>query len=85
MRPFRYVPEGPTFYTTFKVKENLHMIGKIAGLRGKKLADRVEEVLDTVNLGSKAQAGIGLSPGECYRGWPFRIACSVPRNERPGR
>jgi ABC-type multidrug transport system ATPase subunit len=63
-----YVPEQPSFYHTFKVREHLYFTGGIAGLWGKRLRRRVEEVLETVDLSGKAGARVGtLSRGMLQR------------------
>ncbi|KKM08657.1 hypothetical protein SY88_22770 [Clostridiales bacterium PH28_bin88] len=63
-----YVPEKPAFYTTFKVREYLTLIGRTVGLNGIKLKNSVDEVLQVVDLVGKADAKINtLSRGMLQR------------------
>jgi ABC-2 type transport system ATP-binding protein len=65
---FSYVPDQPVFYTTFRVYAYLCQMGRITGLRGKSLRNRVTDILDVVDLESKANARIGtLSRGMLQR------------------
>ncbi|MCD6124211.1 ATP-binding cassette domain-containing protein [bacterium] len=45
-----YMPENPPLYNDMKVKRFLSFVGKLRGLYGKKLADRLEYVRDVCQL-----------------------------------
>ncbi len=63
-----YVPEQPAFYYTFKVHEHLRLMGGISGLWGKRLRQRIDDVLEIVDLTGKAGAKVGtLSRGMLQR------------------
>ena len=44
-----FLPENPYFYKYLTGEETLRFYGKLCGLRGKKLADRTNELLDLVS------------------------------------
>ena len=45
-----FLPESPYFYTFLTGKETLRFFGKLCGLRGEMLTDRVDGLLDLVGL-----------------------------------
>ncbi len=47
------VPQDISLYNNMTVEENLKFIGKLYGIRGKKLSLKVDEIIDEVNLGVK--------------------------------
>lgn len=47
------VPQDISLYNNMTVEENLKFIGKLYGIRGKKLSLKVDEIIDEVNLGMK--------------------------------
>ncbi len=49
-----YVPQELAIYPDLSAAENLRFFGRLQGLRGKELAIRTEEVLETVGLGDRA-------------------------------
>jgi ABC-2 type transport system ATP-binding protein len=59
-----YLPEHNPLYLDMYVKEFLEFIGGVYGISGKKLKDRISEVIDLVGLGLEQKKKIGqLSKG----------------------
>lgn len=59
-----YVPENPRPYESLKVKEFLEFIGKIHGVKGSVLDERIEKFLTAFELRDRAKSNIGsLSMG----------------------
>ena len=50
-----YVPQEIALYTTLNAEENLKFWGRMYGLKGKRLQDRIEYVLDLVGLTDRAK------------------------------
>ncbi|KKM12471.1 antibiotic ABC transporter ATP-binding protein [Clostridiales bacterium PH28_bin88] len=53
-RALGVVPQDIALYTDLTGRENLHFFGRVNGLKGKALAERVEEVLITIGLQERA-------------------------------
>ncbi len=59
-----YLPENPPLYNDLTVEEYLNYVGKLKGLKGAGLKERVEYVVDTVGLEDKFKSVIStLSKG----------------------
>ncbi|MEG0836658.1 MAG: ABC transporter ATP-binding protein [Akkermansia sp.] len=54
-----FLPENPYFYKFFTGSETLAFYGKLCGVRGKKLKDRIDELLDLVGLTDAAGRRLG--------------------------
>ncbi|HVF72486.1 MAG TPA: ABC transporter ATP-binding protein [Chthoniobacterales bacterium] len=54
-----FLPESPYFYKFLTGEETLRFYGKLCGLRGAVLKERVARMLDLVGLGSAGQRRIG--------------------------
>lgn len=54
-----FLPENPYFYKHLNGEETLRFYGKLCGIRGKKLRQRVDEMLDLVSLQDARQRRIG--------------------------
>lgn len=54
-----FLPENPYFYKHLSGEETLKFYGKLCGIRGAKLRDRVKELLDLVDLESAGHRRIG--------------------------
>ena len=54
-----FLPENPYFYKHLSGKETLEFYGKLCGIRGAKLKDRVAELLDLVDLTGASHRRIG--------------------------
>lgn len=54
-----FLPENPYFYKHLSGEETLKFYGKLCGIRGAKLRDRVVELLDLVDLAEAAHRRIG--------------------------
>jgi ABC-2 type transport system ATP-binding protein len=63
-RRIGYLPETPPLYPEMRVAEYLNFVGKIKGLSGAKLRERIEYVLDRCNIRDMRQRTTGkLSKG----------------------
>jgi ABC-2 type transport system ATP-binding protein len=54
-----FLPENPYFYKYLTGQETLRFYGKLCGLRGARLRERVEELLELVGLTSAADRRLG--------------------------
>lgn len=54
-----FLPENPYFYKYLTGRETLRFYGKLCGLRGARLRERVAELLDLVSLTSAADRRLG--------------------------
>ncbi len=54
-----FLPENPYFYKHLSGEETLRFYGKLCGIKGAKLKDRVKELLDLVDLTGAAHRRIG--------------------------
>ncbi len=54
-----FLPENPYFYKHQTANETLKFYGKLCGIRGKELQDRVDELLDLVSLNHARNRRIG--------------------------
>ena len=54
-----FLPENPYFYKHLSGKETLEVYGKLCGIRGATLKDRVAELLDLVGLADASHRRIG--------------------------
>ena len=54
-----FLPENPYFYKFFTGAETISFYGKLCGLRGKKLKERVGELLNVVGLSDAADRRLG--------------------------
>lgn len=63
-----FLPENPYFYKHLSGKETLYFYGKLCGIWGKPLKERVEELLELVDLRSAADRRLsGYSKGMLQR------------------
>jgi ABC-2 type transport system ATP-binding protein len=63
-----FLPEQPYFYDYLTVRETLTMYGRLYGLSGSTLAQRVAQVIERVQLGHKRSAALrSLSKGTLQR------------------
>lgn len=58
-----YLPDVPEFYGYMTTREYLRLCGEIAGVPGKELGPRIEEILKTVGLESERHRIKGFSRG----------------------
>ena len=81
-----YLPDVPEFYPYMRAKEYLTICGEVAGLSGKELKTRIEELLGLVGL-SKEKARIGgysrgmkqrLGVAQALIGRPKLLICDEP-------
>ena len=68
------VPQELALYPTLNARENLDYFGRIYGLRGRALRQRVDEVLETVNLTERAKAAVKTYSGGMKRRLNFAAA-----------
>lgn len=61
------VPQTLALYTALSVRRNLQIFGGLMGLRGARLADRVEWGLDLAQLTDRADAKVGTLSGGMQR------------------
>ena len=61
------VPQELALYPTLSARQNLDFFGRIYGLRGRKLSDRVDEMLDIVGLAERAGDAIDTYSGGMKR------------------
>jgi len=61
------VPQDIALYANLTVRENLRYFGRICGLKGQKLKDRISECLEMVGLGKKADQFIFTFSGGMKR------------------
>ena len=61
------VPQDLAIYPTLSARENLNFFGRIYGLRGKELKDRVEDVLRIVALTDRADQAVDKYSGGMKR------------------
>lgn len=54
-----YLPENPYFYKHLTGEETLSFYGKLCGIRGKRLKQRIDELLETVDLVDARKRRIG--------------------------
>lgn len=66
-RMIGYVPQEIALYPVLSGRENLRFIGRIYGLRGKELEERIEECLEFVGLRDSADQQVGLYSGGMKR------------------
>ncbi len=62
-----YVPQDIALYPTLNAKENLYFWGRMYGLKGSYLKQRVKEVLDLVGLADRSQDKINTYSGGMKR------------------
>lgn len=62
-----YVPQEIALYSDLSARENLFFFGRLYGLRGTRLARRVSEVLDLVDLADRARERVGTYSGGMKR------------------
>lgn len=63
------VPQDLALYETLSAKDNLNFFGSLYGLKGKKLKERTDEVLEIIELTDKK----------------IKMYQSFPGNETPGQ
>jgi ABC-2 type transport system ATP-binding protein len=61
------VPQELALYPTLSARDNLDYFGRIYGLRGRALRQRVDEVLETVGLTERAKAAVKTYSGGMKR------------------
>lgn len=61
------VPQDIALYPDLSARENLIFWGKMYGLRGKELKDRVDEVLEIIGLSSRQKDAVGKFSGGMKR------------------
>jgi ABC-2 type transport system ATP-binding protein len=61
------VPQELALYPTLSARDNLDYFGRIYGLRGKALRQRVDEMLEMVNLTERAKAAVKTYSGGMKR------------------
>jgi ABC-2 type transport system ATP-binding protein len=54
-----YLPERPRYHNQFTGREYLTTLGRLSGMGGKQLHDRIDAVIDLVGLGQSAERRIG--------------------------
>lgn len=54
-----YLPERPRYHQHFTAREYLATLGQLSDLHGRRLAERVDQVLELVGLGAAADRRIG--------------------------
>ncbi|HEY0734436.1 MAG TPA: ABC transporter ATP-binding protein [Herpetosiphonaceae bacterium] len=54
-----YLPERPRYHNQFTGREYLVTLGRLSGMGGKSLHDRIDTVIDLVGLGQSAERRIG--------------------------
>jgi ABC-2 type transport system ATP-binding protein len=62
-----YVPQDLALYPELSAADNLEFFGRLYGLKGKRLAQRVEEVLGVVGLSDRARQKVGTFSGGMKR------------------
>lgn len=63
-RSLGVVPQDISLYSNMTVEENLRFIGKLYGVKGKKLEEKVHEILGEMNLNNKRKEAVkNLSGG----------------------
>lgn len=62
-----YVPQEITLYESLSAWQNLHFFGKMYGLRGKHLQERIALVLEQVGLSERARDKVGSYSGGMKR------------------
>jgi ABC-2 type transport system ATP-binding protein len=67
-REVGFLPENPYFYKHLTAAETVRFYGRLCGMRGRKLRDRIEELLDLVGLtDARNRALRGFSKGMLQR------------------
>ncbi|MCP4371154.1 MAG: ATP-binding cassette domain-containing protein [Deltaproteobacteria bacterium] len=74
------VPQDIALYANLTVRENLSYFGRICGLKGQKLKDRIAECLEMVGLGKKADQLIFTFSGGMKR--RANLAAGILHNPR---
>lgn len=62
-----YVPQEITLYESLSAVQNLNFFGKLYGLRGKQLQNRIQTVLEQVGLSDRASDKVGTYSGGMKR------------------
>ncbi len=62
-----YVPQEIALYPDLTARENLAFFGRLYGLRGRALADRIDAVLEVVGLAHRADDRVGTYSGGMKR------------------
>ncbi len=62
-----YVPQEIALYPELTARENLAFFGRLYGLRGRALADRIDAVLEVVGLAHRADDRVGTYSGGMKR------------------
>ena len=79
-----FLPENPYFYKHLTGGETLAFYGRLCGLRGGELKERIEEMLELVELGDARDRRIGgYSKGMLQRiGWVRKHLCAPEQRAR---
>ncbi len=74
------VPQEIAVYSDLSARENLRVFGRLHGLRGPQLQQRVEQLLEWIGLADRAQQLVGTFSGGMKR--RVNIACGVLHRPR---
>lgn len=74
------VPQEISLYEGMTILENLRFLGKLYAVRGKKLKERVEELIDDVKLTDRKHSEIGKLSGGMKR--RINIAAAIVHNPK---
>jgi ABC-2 type transport system ATP-binding protein len=75
-----YVPQEVALYTAMSARENLRFIGRIFGMRGKALEERIAECMDFVGLEAGMDQRVGMYSGGMKR--RANLAAGILHNPR---
>lgn len=74
MNRIGYMAQSDAMYTELTAKENLEFFGSLFGLRGTKLKQRMQEVMELVNLTDHMKRSVGAFSGGMKRRLSLAIA-----------
>lgn len=74
-----YLPQEASIFRKLSVRDNLRLVLELAGVRGKKINDRIQELADHLHIGAFLdRSGITLSGGERRRAEIARALATQP-------